>query len=165
MVTETFGGHPTNKSGDTKMGLGDGIRELVADVGVQTADINTAAVTASKLASDQARWAKLTIAGTGVTACGSWTVSSSVTVLGVIASITTPTTADATVTVQDTAKSTIIMPARSCTAACTRYTTQSTALENAPPLCPLTAGESLEVTSSIATDKLAGTLYIMYIPT
>jgi len=147
------------------MGLGDGIRELVADVGVQTSDINTAAVTADKMAIDQPRWAKLTVQGGGTTACGSWTVSSSVTVLSVVLVIATATTADATVTVQDTAKGTIVMPARSCTAAGTRSSFQSTALENHPPVCPLTAGESLEVTSSIATDKLAGVCYIQYIPT
>lgn len=136
------------------MSKSDGIKECVADVAVQAAD----------MADDQPRWAKLTVASTGVTACGTWTVSSSVTVLAVILNITTPTSADATATVQDSAKGTIIMPARSCTAAGTRSSFQSTALENHPPVCPLTAGESLQVTSSIATDKLAGVCYIQYIP-
>lgn len=157
------------------MGLGEGIRECVADVGVQTNDINTAAVTADKIADgtitakkmagDVARWTKCIVQGTGGQTVGKWTVSSSVTVLSVILNITTPTTADATVSVKNTAGGTVILPARSCTAAGTRYTTQSTALENPPPVCPLTAGQSLIVASTLATDKLAGTCYILYIPT
>jgi hypothetical protein len=142
-----------------------GIKELVADVDVVAADIQSGAITAEKMASDQARWGKLTIQGVGTTSCGTWTCTSAVTVLRVIGNVTTAASADGTVTVQDTAKSTIVCPARSSTAATTLRTECATALENTPPVCPLAAGKSLEVTNSVNTDKLAGTLYIEYIPT
>jgi hypothetical protein len=59
------------------MGLGDGIRDLVADVGVQTADINSAAVTEPKIALSVGKWA----AGTFVSGTTTWTGTAAFTVL------------------------------------------------------------------------------------
>jgi hypothetical protein len=64
----------------TIMSLAEGIREVIADVGVQTTDINTAAVTAAKLGNsavtpakihlDVGRWAKGSFDSSGVTWAG-----------------------------------------------------------------------------------------------
>jgi len=152
-----------------------GIKELVADVdvvsediqasAVTTAKINNLAVTNAKLAAAVGKWTSTTFTAGGTTAYYTWTCTSACTVLNVILEITTATTADATVTVQDTAGTSAIVPASSSTAACTIRTDVQTAFAQTPPVIDLSAGEALEVTGSIASDETVGKIFVEYIAT
>lgn len=157
------------------MGLGDGIRELVADVGVQTEDINSAAVTASKIADGAVtddkltqavgKWSGVAFVAGGTTAVVTWTGTAACTVLNTIVQITTACTANETLTVQNTAKSSIILAAVSGTAIKTIRNTVATALGDNSPVVVLAAGESLEVTASANSDECAGKLFVEYVAT
>lgn len=168
------------------MGLGEGIRECVADVGVQTADINSAAVTTAKIADANVTTAKIAdgnvtadkiavavaktvgkVVGStaGTTVAETWVCTSACTVLSVVLQITAAMSVDGTVLVQNTAASAIVLPSRSATAAGTLRTETATALEAAVPVVELTAGQGLEVTASGNTDKLKGKLFVTYIAT
>jgi hypothetical protein len=66
------------------MGLGDALREVVADCGVQTGDINSAQVTSEKIHLDVGRWAT----GTFVSGTTTWTGTAAFTVLQGMISVT-----------------------------------------------------------------------------
>ena len=66
------------------MGLGEKLREVVADVGVNTTDINTAAVTLPKIDLTVGKWAS----GTFVSGTTTWTGTAAFTVLQGMISVT-----------------------------------------------------------------------------
>ena len=146
------------------MSLGDGLRDVVADVGVQTEDINSAQVTTPKLGLDVGRWATGSFDSSGVT----WAGTAAFTVLcGIIqvtaaaaGFITMGSTADAdavfacTSTVATTYQSGA--GAVALNGAVNVVTAQNTGIPNIP------AGDSLQIS---AGDSVAGKYFFLYIET
>lgn len=150
------------------MGLGEAIRDLVADVGVNTNDINTGAVTQAKLNNSAGKWFTGTFAAGGDTVAFTVLVSSTITVLDAIVVVSTEHSAAATFTVQNTAKSSILISAIPCSTARTiriggTETAAITAVRGVA--LELVSGQSIEGTLSALSDEVAGNYFLYYITT
>lgn len=75
------------------MGLGEGIRECVADVGVQTNDINTAAITSKKINCSAGRWSSGVMSTAGLTVAFTFQATTAVTITECIVQITAASSA------------------------------------------------------------------------
>lgn len=148
------------------MGLGDGLRESVADAGVQTADINSAAVTSAKLNNDAGKWFTGIFSALGTTVAFTVACTSAVTIIEAIVEITAAHSTSGVLVVQNTGKTSILIPANPTSTARTISSHNVTALTSAKfPVIELAAGESVEGTCNPLSSTIAGKYYIHYITT
>jgi uncharacterized cupin superfamily protein len=147
------------------MGLGDGLREVVADVGVQTGDINTAAVTSSKINNDAGKFFTGTFAGGGDTVAFTIACTAAVTLLSGWVQITTEHSAASTFRVGDSAASAVFLTSPQCSTTRTITSHHLTAAGSTNPVTNIVAGEDIKATMSVLSDEIAGTYFINYIET
>lgn len=146
------------------MGLGDALREVVADCGVQTGDINSAQVTPEKIHLDVGRWAT----GSFVSGTTTWTGTAAFTVLQAMIQVTaaaagfitvgTTADADAIFACTSTLATTFASGAGlvALNAAVNVVTAQNTGIPD------ISAGGSVIIS---AEDSVAGKYFFLYIAT
>ena len=146
------------------MGLGEGIREVVADVGVQNADINTGAITNDKMAGTCGRFFATTITGSATSGYVSLFVCTSAATffLGILQITAAGTSGDITIC---NSAGTALIEAKAISAAAATYMSSSAALT--ARVVEVGAGNSLCAlyTTGTATANLRGKLFVGYINT
>lgn len=147
------------------MSLGEGVREVVADVGIQTADINSAAVTSAKLNNDAGKFFTGTFLGDGTTAAFTIACTAAVTLLSGWVQITTEHSAASTFRIGDSAASAVFLTSPQCSTTRTITSHNLTAVGSTNPVTNIVAGENIKATMSVLSDEIAGTYFINYITT
>lgn len=171
------------------MGLGDAIRTLVANVGVQTGDINTAAVTEAKLgnsavttakladcavtsakiANSAGKWDKVVVTAMAgaATNWSTWTCTAVCTIVDFILNVTAASVDGGStgLTVKTTGGTTLIPDAKISTTQTLRNSIQTaTVTESNTRIVSLTAGGSVGVAmSSSLTCTARGTYFVHFI--
>lgn len=145
------------------MGLGEGIRECVADVGVQTVDINSSAVTNAKLNASVATFYRGTLAGQASGYVTLVTVTTAATFFFGIVQVTAVGTSG-TCTICNSA-GTALVEAINCSAAAATYGNMATAVSTARVL-EICAGSTLcALYTTAATTGFAAKYFVGCIST
>jgi hypothetical protein len=147
------------------MGLGDGIREVLADVGVQTEDINSSAVTMTKLNNDAGKWFTGIFSGLGTTVAFTIACTAAVTIVECIIEITAAHSTSGLFAVQNTAKTSILIAAEPTSTTRTISSHNTTAVASTGAVIELADGESVEGTCNPLSSTIAGKYYLHYIET
>jgi len=155
------------------MSMAEGIREVVADVGVQTADINTAAVTTSllgnsavttdKLAIEAGKWFTGTFSIAATSTAFTLTMTSACTIIKAIVQFTAACTSGRSFDLEDSGALTILA-GRIVSTLATHVGPQESAVSGERTLS-LAAGAELRGIYNAAVATAGGTYYINYIAT
>jgi hypothetical protein len=152
-----------------------GIKELVADVEVVTADIQASAVTTAKINNGAVTldkinravgvWKGFTFTTTAATVTTAFrtVLSANLTVLACVVDITVAVTAASSLTISDTAgNNMVVFPHAS---AIKTMTTQNMTAFTTVTAIAITSGNTLKGVTSNTSDKLKGNVYLLTIET